>query len=885
MRFPLLGIAAAWAGGILLAQSIRLGLDAAGWLLLAACGILLAGLLAHRVGRVALPSLLTTVGFVLAGCVAAALFPFRFPPDHLRNLAACKTGRENRIQTIATVATSPLRTSSGFQFDAWVTQVRRGTRLQAASGKVQLRLQVPPTSRAWVAAEALHLEAGNRIEAPVVFYRPRVYQNPGAFNYRWWLESVKDIGWEGDIKNPLDVKELPGYGLSRGARLVQRVRQRLLASIDRLYPPWSSEGRDGAVLKAVLLGDRSALDSKTIESFRRSGLYHLLVIAGLHVGLLAALALALLRWLRVREGWRYLGVTLFLAAYALLVEQRAATLRATLMIGAYLLARYLYREREGLNAVGLAALALLVWRPAWLFEAGFQLSFAAALLIFGLVVPILDRTVEPYRKALVWLDDSAFRGMVADRPERLRQKLLRLRNRLSEKFAFFDRHPALAQAATVGPTRVALWILELTVFSAALQIGLLMPMAELFHWITFAGIALNALAIPVMTVLLATAIPTVILAATVPVLAVWPAKVLAGIVAVLFALTKVPRWPSWLAYRVPGPPLWVGLAFAGSLLLAAWALDRHRRIFCAASVAFGVSATLVAWYPFRPQISKGVLEVTALDCGSGEATLAVLPDRTTLLIGACGNPSGWAEATDYQGRWDPGEEIVSPYLWSRGLKRINILVANDAAAGALHGMAAVVKNFDPRELWLNFWPTSSAEDDLLRLARRQQIRIRDLRPGEVLHRDGETIELTGAPQRSGPSRRGNDEALGLVLTRGNEKAFLLSNVTQKAAHEMAFSDQGRNDELWVGSRSLLSVASAIPRVFLVDRGGETPCRLRTQLADDVPSKGGRVFSTLLDGAITARLSADRVKVGCYQEVAACGAAASAGPGRGGRNAR
>ena len=58
------------------------------------------------------------------------------------------------------------------------------------------------------------------------------------------------------------------------------------------------------MLKAVLLGDRSSLDSETIENFRKTGLYHLLVIAGLHVGLLVLLASWLLRLLPLGEPYK-----------------------------------------------------------------------------------------------------------------------------------------------------------------------------------------------------------------------------------------------------------------------------------------------------------------------------------------------------------------------------------------------------------------------------------------------------------------------------------------------------------------------------------------------------------------------------------------------------
>ena len=166
-----------------------------------------------------------------------------------------------------------------------------------------------------------------------------------------------------------------------------------------------SKGANGAVLKAVLWGDRTALDSATIDDFRKTGLYHLLVIAGLHVGLLTLLVEFLLRGLGFRRVTRSFIVLGFLVVYAFLVEQRAPTLRATLMIALYLVARILDREHSPLNAIGGVALILLYFRPAWLFESGFQLSFAAALLIVGVAVPILERTTEPYRRALRRLDD------------------------------------------------------------------------------------------------------------------------------------------------------------------------------------------------------------------------------------------------------------------------------------------------------------------------------------------------------------------------------------------------------------------------------------------------------------------------------------------------
>ncbi|HET7100053.1 MAG TPA: ComEC/Rec2 family competence protein, partial [Terriglobia bacterium] len=487
--------------------------------------------------------------------------------------------------------------------------------------------------------------------------------------------------------------------------LVHNARSRLLHGIDRLYPPWSAEGRVGAVLKAVLLGDRSSLNSDTVENFRQSGLYHLLVISGLHVGLLASVLLFFLYMLRVGETWRAAWLLMFLGTYLLLIEQRAPTLRASLMIAAYLLARHFYRDRPALDAVGLAGLILLFHRPAWLFEAGFDLSFSAALLIFGLAIPILGRTTAPYGSALVRLGNVDRDINLAPRHAQFRVELRMMIAWLKAKVSFLHRHPAFCEQAVTMPFRIALWTVDLVLFSAIIQLGLLMPMADTFHRITIVGIGLNTLAFPLMTLLIAVAVPTVILAATLPVLAVLPGKLLFWLTSGLLALTEFRGEPLWMSYRIPGPPLWVAVGFALAVVGVALTLHRSRRALLVFVCLFITFAAFVVSYPFAPRILSGTLELTALDCGRGEALFGVLPDGTTLLVDAGGREQFGPDI----GRWNPGEEIVSPYLWSRGIKRIDIAVLGGASDENVNAMAAILRNFKVGELWRS--PRREGPDD------------------------------------------------------------------------------------------------------------------------------------------------------------------------------
>ena len=465
----------------------------------------------------------------------------------------------------------------------------------------------------------LDIHFNDEIRTLVRLRRPHSYLNPGSFDFRRWMEDIEDLYWTGTVRSSRLVERVghaTGFPL---AEFVERVRQRLLRGIDDLYPPWSAQGRNGAVLKAVLWGDRTSLDSVTIEDFRKTGLYHLLVIAGLHVGLITLLVEFLLRGLGCRRVTRSFMVLGFLVIYSLLVEQRAPTLRATLMITLYLMARILDRGHSPLNAIGGVALILLYARPAWLFESGFQLSFSAALLIVGVAVPVLERTTEPYRRALWRLDDVLLDDYFSPRLAQARLDVRGLIHGLRHRVGFMDRFPTLARLVVTAPLRLLVWVANILLFSAVLQLGLLLPMVETFHRVTLAGVGLNALAIPIMTVLLALALPTNLLSVASPAAAAWPAKILSVVMAALFAMTHLPGLAAWLSYRMPAPPTWVVWGFCGAFVLAGMALRYARRAVGAALAACAFFVILVAVHPFAPRLARGALQMTALDCGQGDA--------------------------------------------------------------------------------------------------------------------------------------------------------------------------------------------------------------------------------------------------------------------------
>ena len=741
--------------------------------------------------------------------------------------------------------------SESVSFEGALTSLRAGVRLTIypAPGEDDDAAEDAP------AAQPPVYLYGQRLRFTTHLRAPRNFGNPGALDYRRVLAQQ---GIAALASSRADrVEPLSGFSGSRPELWRSQLHRGLRA---RLTARWGRE--DGALLAAMLIGERTFLDRQTRLNFQRTGVYHILVVSGMNVGILAFVVFWVLRRLRVGEIWA-MAVTLALAAaYAYLTEGGIPILRATLMLGIYLGARLLYRDRAPLNAVGAAALILLVLDPRALFDSGFQLTFLAVIAIAGLGVPLLERTSEPYRRALRQLDAVDYDVSL---PPRLAQFRLDLRL-IAGRLARFLGERA-ARWLAIGCGRAALGIYDVLVIAALMQVALALPMAYYFHRATVVGLPANIVVVTLAGVLMPAAIAALLLAEVSTALAWLPAVITE---LTLHGITGSVRTLGGLRvaeFRIADPALPVALAAAVALAYAL-VVARRNRWFAASGLAALVAAALwIAAAPPAPQWQPGALEVTVLDVGQGDSILVVSPQGRTLLVDGGGSLGGQAA------EFDVGEAVVSPYLWSRGLTRLDAVALTHAHADHIGGLAAVLRNFRPRELWLGTNPMTPALAALLDEAARQKIKIVRYAAGDRFGFGGAQVEVLAPPRDwQASARPRNNDSLALRLSLGATAVMLAGDAEQRIERFIA-AEHPQADLLKVAHHG--SATSTTPELLeaVHPRFGVISVGFRSSFGHPRPEVLGRLQSAgvatyrtdtqgavsfFLDGhSVTARLPARR----------------------------
>jgi competence protein ComEC len=771
MRIPAVALAVAFAGGILLGRQIPFGLPNSPQLILSLFfGIifllLLAGLLLACRGKLAPAATLSLLCWTGLGVLAMVLASRPLSPEHiLSRIAAGQLDLKTPLRWYGRLRDEPSRLPWGYGIELDLARVETALGMIPITGG--MRLGFTPKDGELALPE---LHAGDEVSVFAQAHRPRVFRDAAAFDRRAYLDA-QNVHLLTTLRSSSLLERVsspPPTLATRVARLRAQLRERLDA-------PYPGAPQTAAILHAMLLGDRSFVDRGESVDFQKTGVFHVLVVAGLHVGALAFFVYWAGKRLHLPNAIATLLLLATLLSYIAVVEQRAPVLRAGLMTAIVVSAGFFYRRMEILNSAALAALVLLVAKPASLLDTSFQLSFLAIACIGGIALPWMETRVQPYARALYgWRDvtrDAAFSPEQVQFRLDLRAGLQALTQRLSSNQA------SIAQNCGVLGIACSLRGAELVALSLILQFGMLPMMARDFHRVTLLGPAANLFAVPLTGVIVPLGFFTLAGAMLLPSLA----RVLAVPLGWLVWLQgHIVAWFAGFAhgsYRIPSPPAWATALFFLSGVSLAILLRLPKvapRWLRWTIIGSGLAAALViATYPFPPRVERGALEVDVLDVAQGDSILVISPKGSTLLIDGGGRFAGFRGHEEAPGP-DPGEEAVSAYLWSRGIQQLDAVALTHAHQDHIGGLAAVLENFKVGQLWLGRETQTPALARLKEIAQHRHVPIYHEIRGQSFDWDGVRVDFLWpqiSPAEIAPSAKNNDS---LVLRlHFKERSILL----------------------------------------------------------------------------------------------------------------
>ncbi len=516
---------------------------------------------------------------------------------------------------------------------------------------------------------------GDEISLSARIHFPRNYGNPGEFDYAALMaREAIDATMTAPNKSLGSARfRIIGHRSSFPAGQIESIRAHIGEFFDRnlAYP-------ENAEMRALVIGDQGEIGEPLRQTFARTGMAHLLVISGLHLSIVAAAMFAVARLAMMlfpglaNRGYANkvaaLAAMLAVCAYASIAGHHVSTVRALVMVLAYMLAVAIDRSREAIASLALAAIVICVALPGSTADIGFQLSFASVIAI-----------VLGMRRVAAWFARRKRLGMLRGEPSLPRWRFLE---------------------GGIGYLAVSFWAM----------VGTAPLTAYHFNQFAIVGLVANAVVVPIMAFgatisgLIAAAVSFFSESAARPILLFSADALGTG----NWLAASFVDWPlAW--FRIFTPTM-LELAIAYGLLIiwllaplaAAPTAPRSRdevpddkanepklgwRARGIIALAFVLVVDAGCWtYDrfFNPD-----LRVTFLSVGEGDGAVIRFPGSRVMVIDGGGSYGGF----------DAGERIVAAYLWSQKIMRVDYIALSHPDLDHFGGLDFIAMNFAPRAFW------------------------------------------------------------------------------------------------------------------------------------------------------------------------------------------
>jgi len=679
--------------------------------------------------------------------------------------------------------------------------------------------------------ESINPKNGQRIYAAAKLRAPDILHNPDVHSYDPKRNGIAVFGF---------TKKIHVVGKRTDLWTWIQNRRYLLGNvIDRSLSP-----EDAALHKAIILGLTGSINQRMRDAFGVTGLAHILSISGTHFGLLAFMIFKLIKMIvtflpgkilrrvtmNVTPTQAAILITMpVLIFYAFISGMSTPAVRSLVMISIYMLALFLGRRGQWLNAMAIAAVIILLYRPSALFDLSFQLSFIAVLSI----------------------------GYVAEKRSKNRDQWAGDRRRQSSAGIQEKADAGLIKERIIEKTKTAILMTLAAVFGTAPVVAIIFKQFPLISPVT------NLIVTPLICFV------------------VLPLGFFASFSAVIFNMSSLPfsglidpvthfslqliSVSSEIPYaniHVPTPSFVMIVFYYVSLIFMFKSSGRQivRKI---------PIILIICVYLITPFFQNNKSSVTFLDVGQGDSAVVNLPDGKVMLIDG--------------GTYDPdmGRAVIAPYLWSRGIKRIDYLVLTHPHPDHYGGLIYMIDNFRVGTVWLNGRRTTGSETFFQEIMARN-INFRILRRGDVLEEKKYTIRvLHPYDEFFADSERGdfsNENSGSLVLKYESDDSSVLFTGDIETEAEESLLPLGK----WLrsaiikvphhggrtsGSSGFLKAVD--PGTAVISLGKNNPYgHPHAETIERLKAAGAEIYRTDIDGAVTVTLSniASGLKAGPRYEI-------------------
>ncbi len=517
-------------------------------------------------------SFFLVLSLLLAGFFRHELATRQFPPDHVSGFL----GLDSRVIVTGKIVEEPdVREDKTF-ITVEAETICVSAKAHSSSGRIILKVREP----------AYGFDFADRIRFKGYLNEPSSGRNPGAFDYKRYLDRKRVFGTVTLVRAD-EVEILGGEaGNSYRSRLIIPLRRWIQNVFGRTV-----SGDHKALLAGFLLGETRDISKKVYNMFRDTGTVHLLAVSGSNVWLVVGVILAALGLFRVPKIPATLLSLICILIFANLVRNDPPVVRAGIMAAVVLLGSLLYRDMDLINVVSFAGLMILFVSPLFLFDVGFQLSFAS---VFGILL------VYPKLKAL------------------------------------FPRSPVGSRK------KLWKWVFVPALISLSVELLLFPILAYYFNMVPLVVVVANIFIVPLASLAVVLACFTLFSA----IFSISLAGIFSGTNWLCLELTLrlTELFASFPAAKIPvaAPSTSTFLLYYLFLWALLCSIGSRKKVYLFSAL---IIANLFIW---RYALSPGGddLKVAFLDAGKGSATVIEVPGGGTLLINA-GEKTGPFDAGEY----------------------------------------------------------------------------------------------------------------------------------------------------------------------------------------------------------------------------------------------